>query len=300
MNNIFIQWAGGKTQLLNEIEKYYPTSFTKYCELFLGGGAVLFDMLTKFKLKEVLVNDINENLIITYNQIKHNVYNLMDSLQLLQNNYRLKTLEEKRAFFHEQKQRYNTTKISNLETATVFIFLNKTCFNGLYRVNSEGEYNTSFGTGIEKNLYNPCTLLKLNKLLQNVNIVCGDYKKCEHFIDSDTFVYIDPPYRPISKTANHNCYDKQGFNDKSQIELFNFIQAQNNKGARILASNSDPKNTNADDNFFDDLYKNYYIKRVLANRTCSGNATSRGKINELLISNFKAKPDITLFNYLDV
>jgi len=286
----FIKWVGGKSQLLEEIREKYPSKIERYCEPFVGGGAVLFDVLNTFQPKEVLINDINKELINTYSQIKNNCEGMISQLSDLQNIYKNHSQEENKEFFYEKRNRYNELKVNgndaeNLEKAVLFIFLNKTCFNGLYRVNSKGLFNVPFNNAKNPLLCDEDNLKACSKLLQNVEMKVGDYKECKSFIDSDTFVYIDPPYRPLSQTAAFTSYSENGFSDKEQIELGNFITEISNKGAMVLASNSDPKNANENDNFFDDLYSQFKIKRVSASRMINSNAKKRGAIRELLISN---------------
>ncbi|MCR5317172.1 MAG: DNA adenine methylase [Treponema sp.] len=286
----FIKWVGGKSQLLEEIREKYPSKIERYCEPFVGGGAVLFDILSRFQPKKVLINDINRELINTYAQIKNNCEGMISQLSEIQHIYKTHTTEGKKDFYYEKRNRYNELKLNcneqdNLEKAALFIFLNKTCFNGLYRVNSKGFFNVPFNNAKNPLLCDKENLLACSELLQNVEIKAGDYKECKYFIDKKTFVYIDPPYRPLSQTAAFTSYSEKGFSDKEQVELGNFIKEISSKGAKIVASNSDPKNTDADDNFFDDLYSSFEIERVSASRMVNSNAKKRGAISELLISN---------------
>lgn len=286
----FIKWVGGKSQLLEEIREKYPSKIEKYCEPFVGGGAVLFDVLSRFQTKEVLINDINKELINTYSQIKNNCEVLISQLSEIQAIYKTHTTEENKEFFYEKRARYNELKTKendavNLEKAVLFIFLNKTCFNGLYRVNSKGLFNVPFNNAKNPLLCDEANLRNCSKLLQNVQMTIGDYSKCKDFIDGNTFVYIDPPYRPLSQTSAFTSYSENGFSDKEQIELKNFITEISDKGAMVLASNSDPKNADENDSFFDELYSHFEIRRVSASRMINSNAKKRGAINELLISN---------------
>ena len=286
----FVKWVGGKSQLLEEIREKYPSKIEKYCEPFVGGGAVLFDILSRYQPETVLINDINKELINTYTQIKNNCSEMIVQLSELEDNYKSHSLEENKAFFYEKRTRYNELKVNgnndeNLEKAVLFIFLNKTCFNGLYRVNSKGMFNVPFNNAKNPLLCDKDNLLACSKLLQNVEMQVGDYKECMNFIDKGTFVYIDPPYRPITKTSAFTSYSENGFSDKEQIELGRFITEISDKGAYILASNSDPKNADKNDNFFDELYSNFEIERVSASRMINSNAKKRGAINEILISN---------------
>lgn len=286
----FVKWVGGKSQLLDEIRTKYPLKIEKYCEPFVGGGAVLFDILNKFHPNEVLINDINKELINTYIQIKENCDDLIAQLSKFQEKYRSSSLEENKELFLAKRQRYNDIKVNgnqkeNLEKAVLFIFLNKTCFNGLYRVNSKGLFNVPFNNAKKPLLCDEENLRNCSELLKNVQMQVGDYSNCKSFIDKSTFVYIDPPYRPLTQTSAFTSYSENSFEDNQQIELGNFITGIANKGAKVVASNSDPKNINNNDDFFDNLYSKFEIERVQASRMINSNAKKRGAINELLISN---------------
>lgn len=289
----FLKWAGGKGQLLKEIEQYYPfakdTTITKYAEPFVGGGAVLFDVLNKYAVDEVYISDINAELINTYITIRDNSDELISRLKAMESDYLVKDADARKKAYLEARARFNALKrdgIRDTEAASLMIFLNRTCFNGLYRVNKAGDYNVPMGAYKNPQICNEDNLLNVSKKLQNANIVCGDYKDSASFIDDKTFVYFDPPYRPLTKTANFTSYTEQLFDDNKQLELANFVQDLDNKGALIVISNSDPKNTDENDNFFDDAYAKQNIKRVSATRMINRNSDKRGKINELLISNF--------------
>ena len=290
----FVKWAGGKSQLLEEIRKRYPPCIEKYCEPFVGGGAILFDVLGRCFPKKVLINDINSDLINVYLQVKNNCSLLVEYLSSLQDVYQnLSSKEERKKLFYQKRQRYNEIGIVrgevarelHLEKATLFIFLNKTCFNGLYRVNSKGFFNVPYNNAENPLLCDKENLLACSHLLQNVEITAGDYHACEYFIDADTFVYLDPPYRPITKTSNFTAYSSDGFDDEAQRDLSNFVKTIASKGATVLVSNSDPKNTDADDEFFDLLYSDFAIDRVRASRMINRDANGRSAISELLIGN---------------
>ncbi len=290
----FLKWAGGKSQLLKEIENYYPfddVSITKYAEPFVGGGAVLFDVLNKFNLEEIYISDINAELINTYIVIRDNINELISLLSLYQSEYISFEISNRKAYYMEKRERFNYLKINgnkseNIERAALMIFLNKTCFNGLFRVNKKGLFNVPIGAYKNPLICDEKNLRMVSKKLKNVKIVCRDYKQAEEFIDEHTFVYIDPPYRPITDTANFTAYTENSFNDDEQIKLADFVDVLNKKGARVLISNSDPKNSDANDDFFDNIYASYKIKRVKATRMINRNSDARGKIKELLISNF--------------
>ena len=287
----FIKWAGGKSQLLNEIRAKYPETIDKYCEPFVGGGAVLLDVLANCHPKEVLINDINAELVNTYMKIKNNVDELINLLSDMQDSFWAKNDIDRKAMYLAKRERFNDLKVNgdeqiNLEKAALFIFLNKTCFNGLYRVNSKGLFNVPMGAYKNPPICDAENLRLINKLLQNVQIKCGDYSECAEFIDENTFVYIDPPYRPLTATASFTSYSENEFGDKQQIELGKFIDEISANGAKVVASNSDPKNSDTGDDFFDDLYSSYSISRVSAKRMINSKASNRGSINELLICNF--------------
>lgn len=292
----FLKWAGGKGQLIKEIEAYYPfdklKEINKYAEPFVGGGAVLFDILSKYNLKEVYISDINEELINTYCTIRDDVEELIKLLSTYQDAYLPLDSERRKEYYLKKRQRFNDLKIkvnkqSNIERASLMIFLNKTCFNGLYRVNRKGLFNVPMGS-----YKNPCicdsdNLKNVSNKLQKVKIVCGDYREAKDFVDENTFVYFDPPYRPLNDSSSFTAYTENLFNDENQVELAKFVSELDEKGARIVVSNSDPKNTNEDDDFFDKIYSNQIIKRVDATRMINSKASERGKIKELLISNFE-------------
>ena len=291
----FIKWVGGKGQLLSEINKLYPVelgkNINKYAEIFLGGGAVLFDILSKYKLDEVYISDKNLELINTYKSIRDNVDILIKSLKEMEEQYIPLNNEDRKIYYYEKREEYNSLKINsevnNIEKAILFIFLNKTCFNGLYRVNKKGKFNVPMGAYKKPKICDKENLKNVSLTLRNVKIVYADYRESEKFIDDKTFVYIDPPYRPLNITSSFTSYTENDFNDKEQIELAEYINVLNKKGAKIVISNSDPKNNDIDDNFFDKLYKNYNINRVKATRMLNSNASLRGAINELLITNYK-------------
>ena len=289
----FIKWVGGKGQLLSEINKLYPVelgkNINKYAEIFLGGGAVLFDILSKYKLDEVYISDKNLELINTYKSIRDNVDILIKSLKEMEEQYIPLNNEDRKIYYYEKREEYNSLKINSEvnNIAILFIFLNKTCFNGLYRVNKKGKFNVPMGAYKKPKICDEENLKNVSLTLRNVKIVYADYRESEKFIDDKTFVYIDPPYRPLNITSSFTSYTENDFNDKEQIELAEYINVLNKKGAKIVISNSDPKNNDIDDNFFDKLYKNYNINRVKATRMLNSNASLRGAINELLITNYK-------------
>ena len=285
----FLKWVGGKTQLLNVIREKYPQEIEEYCEPFVGGGAVLFDVLNNYNPKKVLMNDLNQELINTYIQVRDNVNNIINSLLEIQVSYWNMNNEEQKSFYYKKRNEFNEyieKKKYSVEMAVLFLFLNRTCFNGLYRVNKDGKFNVPIGSYKKPIICDVENLRKVSELLKKVTITCGDYKDCINFINNKTFVYIDPPYRPLNRTSSFTSYSNIEFCDEQQIELSEIVKKISNLGAKVLISNSDPKNTNTDDNFFDDLYKSFTINRVSASRMINSDAKKRNKINELLISNY--------------
>ena len=289
----FIKWVGGKTQLLPEIRQRYPENITRYCEPFVGGGAVLFDVLQTFHPNEILINDINPELINLYENIRDNCEPLIQLLEHFQKEY-LETPEaDRQNLYLGKRATYNhfieeRNPEHNLEKAALFIYLNKTCFNGLYRVNRNGLFNVPFNRAKNPLICDSENIRECSQLLQNVQMHVGDYSYCRDFIDENTFVYLDPPYRPLTESSSFTSYNENGFSDVQQIELGNFITEMAHKGALIVASNSDPHNANEQDEFFDNLYADFNIERVQAARMVNSNARRRGPINELLISNIAA------------
>lgn len=290
----FLKWAGGKGHLLAEIEKYYPFAegnITKYAEPFVGGGAVLFDILSRFDLEEVYIGDMNAELINAYRTIRDSADDLIELLGKYQAEYIPMDSAARRGYYSGKRARFNDLKMNanghgNVEKAALLIFLNRTCFNGLYRVNKRGLFNVPMGAYKNPVICDDRNLRAVSEKLQKVTIVCGDYRECAGFIDEKTFVYFDPPYRPITNTASFTAYTESLFSDEEQIALADFVGRMHEKGAKIVVSNSDPQNSDADDNFFDNIYRPYRIRRVEAPRMINCNSEARGKIRELLISNF--------------
>ena len=238
----FLKWAGGKGQLLSEIEKYYPFAdgkITKYAEPFVGGGAVLFDILSKYDLEDVYISDINAELINTYRIIRDDIDELVALLSVMQNEFVTMDTEHRKNYYMAKRERFNDLKVNsnesvNIEKAALMIFLNKTCFNGLYRVNKKGLFNVPMGSYRNPMICDEENLRAVSEKLQNVKIVYGDYRESADFIDSDTFVYFDPPYRPITDTASFTAYTENLFNDEEQIELARFVDDMHRKGAKIV------------------------------------------------------------------
>ena len=290
----FVKWAGGKGQLLEVLKSNLPedlgTTITKYAEPFVGGGALLFALLNECSFDEVYICDNNKELINTYSIIKDYCGELIQTLADMQNKYNsCANNDEKQAYYYQQRDRYNILpldKATCIEKAALFIFINKTCFNGLYRVNKKGNYNVPFGKHSNPTICDAENLIKISEALQNVTMRSCDYHEVLNFADENTFVYIDPPYRPLNETSGFTSYTEEQFNDNNQIELAELYKELSNRGAKVMLSNSDPHNTDETDNFFDDLYSDFTILRVDASRMINSKSSSRGKIKELLIKNY--------------
>lgn len=288
----FLKWAGGKNQLLSEIEEYYifDENITKYAEPFVGGGAVLFDILNRYTLDYIYISDINTDLINLYLCIRDKLEDLLYNLKSIEEQFLKLNMEERKKYYLSKREEFNKIKFNlkykTIENAVLMIFLNKTCFNGLFRINKSNKFNVPFGDYKNPKICDVDNLINVSKLLKKVDIVCGDYSRSYEFIDNHTFVYIDPPYRPLSVTSNFTSYNKNSFDDEEQKRLSEFVNRINNLGAKFLLSNSDPKNTDINDDFFDSLYSNFNIKRVLAKRNINSKGNLRNKITEILISNF--------------
>ena len=289
----FIKWVGGKTQLLNDIIVNLPSNKSEiitYIEPFIGGGSVLFNILDYFpNVNNVIINDFNTTLTNSYLYIKNNPNELIDKLEELCNLYnKQETLIDKEKLYYNIRNEFNKSISINYKVI-YFIFLNKTCFNGLYRENKLGYFNVPFNKSKHPEFYNKENILNISNFLNkyNVQIYNMSYEYIDKFITSNCFVYLDPPYRPITKSSAFTAYTKSGFNDESQKQLKLFCDKINNKNSYFMLSNSDPKNTDINDNFFDDLYKNYNIIRVQASRNINSKGDKRGKINELIIKNYE-------------
>lgn len=292
----FVKWAGGKGSLIPQLKNFYPfelenETIKKYVEPFVGGGAVLINILQKYNVKEAYAFDINMDLINCYNVIKKNVDELINELEVKEKEFLLLEEEKRQQYFYDVRKEYNSYRISeeelNIKRAAEFIFLNRTCFNGLYRVNKNGEFNVPCGKYKNPTICDSKNLRNLSYLIRNVEFQYGDYKKSEKYIDSNTFVYFDPPYRPLSITSGFTSYTKEDFNDENQKELANYFKELDEKNAKLMLSNSNPKNTNKEDNFFEEIYKGFNINEISAKRMINANVKGRGEISELLITNYK-------------
>ncbi len=290
----FVKWAGGKGQLLGQLDALLPKDFARldgvvYVEPFVGGAAMLLHVLSKYpNIKQAVINDTNAELIAVYRAIKERPEELIACLSVLQEEFRaLKTDEERQDMYLKLRDRFNSHKGDALEMSSLFVFLNKTCFNGLYRVNSKGKFNVPFGKAKNPPICDADNIRALNKVLQKVTILNGDYVNVLKSVKGAAFFYFDPPYRPLTQSSAFTAYAKGGFDDDEQRRLAQFCRKLDMAGHRWLLSNSDPHNANPVDNFFEELYMGYDIRRVTASRAINSKGGGRGKITELAIRNYK-------------
>ena len=267
-----VKWVGGKRQLLSEIEPLFPKRYTTYCEPFVGGGAVL---LSK-QPRHAVVNDLNKDLITTYLVIRDDVRTLIELLKQYENTadyfYKVRDLDR-------DKEQYS--QLSSVEKAARLLYLNKTCYNGLFRVNSSGEFNSPFGNYKNPNIVNEPVLLAVNKYFCNNDIAfySEDFASTLKRIKRGAFVYLDPPYDPVSDTSSFTGYNKGGFDRKEQIRLKNCCDELSANGIKFMLSNSST-------DFIKELYNNYNITTVNANRAINSNGQKRGKVEEVIIRNY--------------
>ncbi|SKA98293.1 DNA adenine methylase [Caloramator quimbayensis] len=297
----FLKWAGGKSQLLPKILDNLPQrlkdgKIKKYAEPFLGGGAVFFYLSSIYNFEQIILNDINSECILTYKVIQQYVDDLIKILSEIESEYINKNDDKRQEMFYERRDMFNDekTKIDYnnfsdmwISHAANMIFLNKTCFNGLYRQNRKGQFNVPFGKYKNPTICDIDNLKCVNKALYGVKLTCGDFEILTSFIDENTFVYMDPPYRPLNNTSNFTDYSKEPFNDESQKRLAAWFYYLDSIGASLMLSNSDPTNSDPDDDFFDKLYEDFTINRVDAIRSINSKGSGRGTIRELLILNNK-------------
>lgn len=297
----FLKWAGGKSQLLTTIENSFPKKIRKsrkidkYFEVFVGGGALYFHLMNNYEIEESYLYDINPELILTYNVIKNNPKELIKLLSELQENYVPLEEDERKEYYLNIRSKFNEDlkefdfdnySDAHVVRASQIIFMNKTCFNGLFRLNKKGEFNVPHGRYKNPLICDKKNIMAVSKTLKHTQVICGNYYDSEELIDENSLVYLDPPYRPLSKQSNFTTYAGFEFIDDDQIELGNFYKRISDKGAKAILSNSDPKNVDVNDNFFDDLYKDFKIDRVQAKRSINSNAKKRGLINEILVTNY--------------
>ncbi len=296
----FLKWAGGKGQLLEQLTTYFPAelklgTIKRYVEPFIGGGAVFFHVAQTYDIEEHFIADVNDELILAYKTIQRDVVSLIDVLNQMQSTYRHLSPTKQKEYFYNVRSEFNAScknihfdrfQSDWIERTAQIIFLNRTCFNGLFRVNANAGFNVPFGRYKNPLICSEENLREVSELLGRAEIRYGDFTACEEFVDEHTFVYLDPPYRPISKTASFTSYSRYEFDDAAQLRLAEFYKRLDAKGAKLMLSNSDPKNMNPKDHFFEEAYSSFRIERVKASRNINSNGQKRGAIDELLILNY--------------
>lgn len=295
----FVKWVGGKGQLISQLVDLLPSDFARwqdvtYIEPFVGGGAFFFHMLRHYgNITRAVINDVNPDLIKCYSVVKEQPDKLIQALEEIQAEYYALPDEPKRQqFFLEKRAEFNTKSLSPLDNSKLFIFLNRTCFNGLYRVNKKGLFNVPFGKYVRPTICDKETIMADSRLLQRVEILNGDYSATLDKAEGKTLFYFDPPYRPLSSTSSFNDYTKDSFNDDEQRRLKEFCDRIHAAGHFFMLSNSDCLAKDGKDRFFDDLYAAYSIARVWASRSVNANPAKRGKLTEILVRNFGEKGKI--------
>ncbi len=293
----FLKWAGGKGQLIPQLEHHLPDDLKEheftYIEPFVGGGAMLFYMLQHFpNIKRAVINDVNSYLITTYQVIKKFPNALIERLSALEQQYFASESEEsKKDFYLQARVTFNNDELDDIDRAKYLIFLNRTCFNGLYRVNSKGRFNVPFGRHLHPTICNSEVIKADSQLLNRTDVVIlnGDYELTQNYMsDGHHFFYFDPPYRPLNATSSFNSYSKEEFNDNEQIRLRDYCAFLNQyPNVKWMLSNADCSAKNPEDTFFEKIYADYFINRVYASRAINANPNKRGKLTELLIKNYE-------------
>ncbi len=296
----FIKWAGGKGQLLNEIDARLPQALKdgaidRYVEPFVGGGALFFHVVQNYPVRRAYLSDVNPEVVLLYRTVQREVEELIARLRDVEARYLPMATGERKAFYYDVRTQFNAALPSFdfdhyseawIERSAHFIFMNKTCFNGLFRVNSKGEFNVPIGRYKRPTICDETTLRAASALLQEAEIHRGDFEACTSGVDERSFVYFDPPYRPISATASFKSYAKGGFDDAEQLRLARFFRRLDERDALLMLSNSDPHNEDPEDDFFEQAYAGFRIERIQARRTINSKAGKRGEISELLILNY--------------
>lgn len=294
----FLKWAGGKRQLLSEIEERFPENledYNTYVEPFIGGGAVMFHLLHHHAFERIVALDINPELILCYKTLQSDVMKVITELTRMRDLYPPhKKVDERKNFFYAVRKDWNAsvgdvfslTKEKQIKRTAQTIFLNRTCFNGLFRVNSKGHFNVPIGSYKNPSILDEKNLLNVSKSIQMVQFHHAQYTQVLNFLEGKTFVYFDPPYRPLTTSSSFTAYSRSGFNDENQKQLAEICRELDKVNVQFMLSNSDPKNADKEDEFFDELYHGFRIDRVNANRAINSKGSGRGKITEILVQNY--------------
>ncbi len=296
----FLKWVGGKRQLLNQFDALYPIELKlkkikNYYEPFVGGGAVFFDVAQNYEVENAFLYDINDELILTYKVIQRDVSKLIDFIYRYEKQYKKLDEVKRKEYYYELRENYNLQRFNIdynkysdnwIPRVAQTIFLNKTCFNGLFRFNSKGGFNSPMGRYKNPKILDEQNLLNVSKLLEIATIKKADFREVQNDIRNNSFVYFDPPYRPISKTSSFTSYSKYNFQDDDQLQLASLFYELDQQGHKLMLSNSDPKNTDPNDDFFETIYSNFNIVRVDAKRSINSNGSKRNSIKEIVVTNY--------------
>ena len=292
----FVKWAGGKSSLLTQLEGLLPENFNEldnitYIEPFVGGGAMLFHMLRNHSnITRAVINDVNKDLIHCYELIKDAPEDLIKHLEIIEENFNRCDELEKKLLYYSYRNKYNEENLNPDERTALFLFLNHTCFNGLYRVNTLGKFNVPFGAYKHSLHFDKDVIWEDHKLMNKVKVVIkrpGDYHEIKRNLSrvGRNFIYIDPPYRPLNQTSSFKGYSHLPFGDFQQEELKMFCDYLWSKNCFIMLSNSDSKMKNGE-SYFELLYDTYNLVRIYAPRCISAKANQRSKTSEVLIRNY--------------
>ncbi len=287
----FLKWAGGKTQLLPALISRLPPgledgSIRRYVEPFLGSGALFFAFAPRLPGLDCRLFDANEEIALVYRVVQARVEELIDRLGALGEAYGDADEADREALYYAVRDRFNKDGADPVERAAQLLFLNRTGYNGLYRTNAGGGYNVPHGRYRNPQICRPALLRTASQALAGAQVGAGDFAASADAVDDRTFVYLDPPYRPLTRTASFTAYSRHRFGDEEQRRLAVYVRALDERGARFMLSNSDPRNADPGDDFFDALYEGFAIERVPARRMINRNGAGRGKVNELLIRNY--------------
>ncbi|MBA4409705.1 MAG: modification methylase [Odoribacter sp.] len=295
-----IKWAGGKTKVLKQLITKFPFELhygkiRNYYEPFFGGGAVFFNIIQNYNIQNCVLSDVNEELMLFYNVVKKDPNKLLSFVEKYQSNYDRLTDSDKEKFYYEIRNTYNIERFNIdfndysylfVPRAAQMLFLNKTCYNGLFRQNLRGEFNVPFGKNYKTNIVDKNNLYKVSKTLENVSLLCTDFQEiCEKIEDRDSFVYLDPPYRPINKSARFTNYHMSNFIDNDQFRLAEIFKKLNEKNVKLMLNNS-CSNTYDDSGVIENFYKDFQISYINTSSTMSSISSKRKKINELIITNY--------------
>jgi DNA adenine methylase len=299
----FLKWAGGKRQLLAQLEVHFPPQLhngeiSRYAEPFVGSGALFFEIFQNYPIQECLLADVNPELILVYKTIQQDVNGLINRLGGIEMHYLELDPDQRKDFYYQIRAGYNLQRESfqyqEIDSewtlrAAYMLFLNRTGYNGLFRLNSKGEFNVPYGRYKNPRILDAENLHSVAALLHGVSIHYGDFGDTADFVNERTLVYFDPPYRPLSSTAHFTSYSKERFDDQQQLRLADFYRQLDAEGAKLMLSNSDPHNVDPQDDFFDRAYRGFRIERLKARRNINRDAGKRGQISELLVLNYNSE-----------